>query len=194
LEEKMAVSDLKVGTRMSFGFGLILILMISTMVITFWSLGKVEHNTNFLNDESLPFTLLADRMTVNALQVQQFATDASATKDLSVLQESEAHYKEFLKGAQEFRAMFVEENATAELRAVDGMIAAMEEMYDTAERMTLAYVNDGQEAGDTVMAEFDADTSTLTGMVAQLRETQVEEMHGQVANILPPLRKSKRCS
>ncbi len=180
----MAVRDLKVGTRMSIGFGLILLLMIGTMMITFWSLGKVEYNTNYLNDESLPFTLLADRMTVNALQVQQFATDASATKDLSVLQESEAHYEEFLNGAQQFRAMFVEENATTELRAVDAMISAMDEMHNTAQRMTLAYINDGQDAGDTVMEEFDAEAIKLAAMVAELRETQVEEMQGQVANIM----------
>jgi methyl-accepting chemotaxis protein len=64
------------------------------------------------------------------------------------------------------------------------MIAAMDEMYDTAERMTLAYVNDGQEAGDTVMAEFDADAANLTAMVAELRETQINEIHAQVDNIL----------
>ena len=91
----MAIRDLKVGTRMSIGFGLILFLMISTMVVTFWSLGKVEFNTKFLSEESLPFTLLADRMVVNALQIQQFATDASATKDLAVLDEAKVHYQEF---------------------------------------------------------------------------------------------------
>ncbi|MDT8442676.1 MAG: methyl-accepting chemotaxis protein [Desulfuromonadales bacterium] len=180
----MAVRDMKVGTRMSIGFGLVLMLMITTMVITFWSLGKVEYNTNYLSDESLPFTLLADRMTVNALQVQQFATDASATKDLSVLQESEAHYKEFKNGVDEFKAMFREENSTAELKTMETMSAAMDEMYDTARRMTLSYINDGQEAGDAVMAEFDADASQLTAMVTELREGQVTEINGQVDSIL----------
>ena len=180
----MAIRDLKVGTRMSIGFGLILLLMISTMVVTFWSLGKVEHNTNYLSEESLPFTLLADNMVVNALQVQQFATDASATKDLSVLEESEANYREFLAGAEKFKTMFREENAVAELQAVEKMIAAMEEMHDTARRMTLAYVNDGQAAGDAVMAEFDADTEALTTLVGTLRESQVTEINAQVGNIL----------
>ena len=180
----MAVRDFRVGTRMSVGFGMILLLTIGTMVITFWSLGKVEHNISVLKDKSLPFTLLAERMTVNALQVQQFATDASATKDLSVLLESEAHYEEFLKGAQAFKVMFAKQNARAELGEVDEMIAAMEGMNKTAQRMTLAYINEGQAAGDTVMADFDADAINLTAMIAKLREAQVAEMHGQVANIM----------
>ena len=180
----MAMKDFKVGTRMSFGFGIILLLMITTMVITFWSLGKVEYNTNYLNDESLPFTLLADRMVVNALQVQQFATDAAATKDLDVLGEAKNHYQEFNAGADTFRDMYRKENDSAALRNIDQLAVAMNEMYATAQRMVNAYVNEGQDAGNAVMLEFDADAKTLTGLVSDLRDQQVAEINGQVGNIM----------
>lgn len=180
----MAIRDLKVGTRMSLGFGLILLLMLSTMGVTFWSLGQVEYNTKYLSEESLPFTLLADRMVVNALQVQQFATDASATKDIAVLGEAKSHYQEFNDGLDKFRDMFREENDTTALREIDQLSAAMDEMYDTAERMTNAYINEGQEAGNAVMEDFDADAVKLTGMVAALRDLQVAEINGQVSNIM----------
>ena len=180
----MAIRDLKVGTRMSLGFGLILLLMLCTMGVTFWSLGKVEFNTKFLSEESLPYTLLADRMVVNALQVQQFATDASATKDIGVLDEAKSHYQEFNTGLDKFRDMFREENDSTALREVDQLAAAMDEMYDTAERMTSAYINEGQEAGNTVMEEFDVDAQKLTGMVAALRDLQVSEINDRVGNIM----------
>ncbi len=180
----MAIRDLKVGTRMSLGFGLILLLMLSTMGVTFWSLSEVEYNTKYLSEESLPFTLLADRMVVNALQVQQFATDASATKEIAVLDEAKSHYQEFNAGLDKFRDMFREENDTTALREIDQLSAAMDEMYDTAERMTNAYIYEGQEAGNTVMEEFDADAMKLTGMVAALRDLQVTEINSQVSNIM----------
>ena len=169
---------------MSIGFGLILILMISTMVVTFWSLGKVEFNTRFLSDESLPYTLLADRMVVNALQVQQFATDAAATKDLGVLDEAKSHYQEFNAGLNKFRDMFRKENDTVSLQEIDKLAVAMDEMYDTAGRMTNAYVNEGQDAGNAVMEEFDTDSQELTKLVVALRELQVVEINGQVSNIM----------
>jgi len=180
----MAVSDLKVGTRMSIGFGLVLLMMISTMVVTFWSLGKVESNTQYLSEESLPFTLLADRMVVNTLQVQQFATDASATKDITVLDEAKSHYQEFNDGLDQFRTMFREENDTSALREIDQLAAAMDEMFDTAQRMTNAYINEGQDAGNAVMEEFDVDAQKLTGLVSVLRDLQVTEINGQVSNIM----------
>jgi len=154
------------------------------MGVTFWSLGKVEFNTKFLSEESLPFTLLADRMVVNALQVQQFATDASATKDIAVLDEAKSHYQEFNSELEKFRDMFREENDATALREIDQLSVAMEEMYDTAKRMTNAYINEGQEAGNIVMEEFDVDAQKLTGMVAALRDLQVSEINGQVSNIM----------
>ena len=180
----MAVRDLKVGARMSIGFGVILLLMISTIVITFWALDRVEYNTKYLNDESLPFTLLADRMVINTLQVQQFATDASATKDMTVLDEAKSHYEEFHTGLGQFREMFRKENDTAALREIDKLAAAMDEMFDDARRMTNAYISEGQEAGNTVMKDFDADTLKLASLVVALRDTQVGEINNQVGNII----------
>jgi len=180
----MAVKDLKVGTRMSIGFGVVLLLMVSTMVITFWSLGKVEYNTKYLNEESLPFTLLADRMVFNTVQVQQFATDASVTKDITVLDEARSHYEEFHAGLAKFREMFRKENDTTALLEIGKLSTAMDEMFDTAQRMTNAYINDGQEAGNIVMEEFDSDSLNLASLVVALRDTQVNEINSQVDNIM----------
>lgn len=180
----MAIGDLKVGTRMSLGFGSILALMLITMAITFWSLNKVEFNTRYVIEESLPFTLTAERMVVNTLQIQQFATDASATRDLSVLQEAKSHYEEFKVGADKFKAMFREENDTAGLQAIDKLLLAVDEMYETSQRMVLAYVNEGQDAGNTVMLEFDQDAQVLAGLTRELRDSQVKEINTNSQAIL----------
>ena len=180
----MAVRDLKVGTRMSIGFGVILLLMMSTMVITFWALGKVEYNTKYLSEESLPHTLLADRMVYDTVQVQQYATDASVTQDISVLEESKGHYEEFHAGIAQFREMFRQENDQTALRQIDQLAAAMDEMYDTGRRMTNAYINEGHEAGNIIMEDFDAASLNLASQVAALRDTQVDEINHQVDNIM----------
>ena len=180
----MAVKNWNVGTRMSIGFGMILLLMISTMMITFWALGKVEDNTRYLSEESLPFTLLADRMVFNTVQVQQFATDASVTKDIAVLDEAREHYDEFHAGIAQFRELFRQENDQAALRQIDQLATAMDEMFDTGRRMTNAYIYEGHEAGNLVMEDFDADSLTLASQVVVLRDNQVDEINAQVGNIM----------
>ena len=180
----MAVKNWHVGTRMSIGFGMILLLMISTMMITFWALGKVEDNTRYLSEESLPFTLLADRMVFNTVQVQQFATDASVTKDIAVLDEAREHYDEFHAGIAQFRELFRQENDQAALRQIDQLATAMDEMFDTGRRMTNAYIYEGHEAGNLVMEDFDADSLNLASQVVALRDNQVDEINAQVGNIM----------
>ena len=121
----MAVSDLKVGTRMSLGFGLILVLMLSTMAVTFWSLGKVDSSTQLVIEESLPFTLAADRMVVAVSNVNQWVTDASLTKNDDGLKVAAENAKAFSADLDLFKGMFQEENDTQALRQLDELDAAL---------------------------------------------------------------------
>jgi CHASE3 domain sensor protein len=58
----MAFSDLNVGKRMGAGFGTVLLLMLITGVVTFWSLGTVDSDVRKVAEEDLPFTLKAHRL------------------------------------------------------------------------------------------------------------------------------------
>ena len=180
----MAIKDLKVGTRMSLGFSVVLLLMLTTMTATFFSLQKVETSTNHVIEESLPFTLLADRMELNAVSVQQYITDAAVTHDVSVLNEAKSHYQEFKSGAEKFKTMFREENDTAHLQEMDELMADMDKVLEDGERMVLAYTNEGKEAGNVIMKEFDADVALLTELLDEFHQVQVAEIHEQTELIL----------
>ena len=102
----MQLRDMSVGAKMGLGFSVVLTLMLATIAVTFWSLGTVEKSTDHVIDESLPFTLLADRMVVNTVQVQQFMTDASVTHDREVINEAKEATKEVINEAAEFSRFY----------------------------------------------------------------------------------------
>ncbi len=179
----MAVKDLKVGTRMSIGFALILVLMLSTMLVTFWSLSKVDESTQLVIEESLPFSLAADRMVLDVSRVNQWVTDASLTKNNDGLKVAEESAKAFRDDLNLFRGMFRDENDTQGLRQVDELEAAFEEMYATGMRMAAAY-NESFEAGNLVMEELDADSAMTAKLVAALQESQVKEINDNGQMIL----------
>ena len=180
----MALGDMKVGRRLAVGFGAVLFMMVLTIVVTFWALVQVDGSTRKVSDESLPYTLLAERMAVNAIQVQQFYTDASVSQDLSVAQEAKAHYLEFKDGAGKFREMFRSENDTAGQQSMEKLLALMEQMNETGLRMTQAYVNEGQAAGNQVMVEFDSVAEQLVNGVNAFRDIQVAEISTATKSIL----------
>ncbi len=179
----MAVKDLKVGTRMSFGFGLILVLMLITMLVTFWSLSKVDEGTQLVIEESLPFTLAADRMVLNVSRVNQWVTDASLTKNSDGLQVAEESAKAFRNDLNQFRDMFRDENDARGLKQVDELEASFEEMLDTGIRMAAAY-NESFAAGNLVMEELDTDSARTAELVAALQESQVKEINDSGQMIL----------
>ncbi|MDT8441447.1 MAG: HAMP domain-containing methyl-accepting chemotaxis protein [Desulfuromonadales bacterium] len=180
----MAIRDLNVGTRMTLGFSAVLSLMLVTIVVTFWALGTVEKSTNQVIDESIPYTLIAEDMVIQSIQVQQWLTDAAVTHDPEAIREARNHYRLFKDNVEQFKAMFQAENDTAHLREMDEIIAAMDEMFATGEQMVTAYIEQGQDAGNRVMAELDEDVQKLAGMVKEFSEDQIAEANRMAEAIL----------
>ena len=180
----MAFSDLNVGKRMGVGFGAVLLMMLLTVAITFWSLGTVDRSVRDVAEKELPNTLKAARMEVAAVQIQEYMTDASLTNDiLGAAQDGKNLHDEFVKLAEEFKAEYQKLNDAANVQLMDKLIAEVDELYNTGQRMMLAYGNDGKEAGDSVMAEFDRSAAALTTGVKAFRDSHVQNIEAATAQI-----------
>jgi methyl-accepting chemotaxis protein len=180
----MTLQNLKVSTRMKLGFGLLLLLMVFTTGVTFWSLHFVEQSTRQVVDESLPFTLLADQMVLNTVQVQQYLTDVGATRDRAAFAEAEENYRQFLEGVSRFRRMYETEQDSASLQDLNELTVAFEEIYQNGRKMAEAYIAEGVEGGNVHMEELDASSLLLAEMVGRFRQQQVDEINTNAKAIL----------
>ncbi|TLM68461.1 MAG: HAMP domain-containing protein [Deltaproteobacteria bacterium] len=180
----MVFSDLNVGKKMSIGFGAVLVMMFLTVLVTFWSLGTVDERVREVAEQELPDTLKAAQMAVSAIQIQQYMTDASLTSDiLGAAQDAKNLLEEFKKNAEEFKAYYQKQNDAANVQLMDKMIVQVEDLYNTGQRMMLAYGNDGKEAGDSVMAEFERSAATLLTTINAFRDAHVEAIKAATADI-----------
>ena len=87
----MGLNNIKIGTRLGLGFGIILALMGIATVVTFVSLQLVDQRSLHVSEESLPFTLMAARMAQNTIEVQLALTDASLTHNAGDFDKAETH-------------------------------------------------------------------------------------------------------
>ena len=78
----MKFSHLKVGVRMSLGFGAVLAMMVAIVLVTFLGLRTVDHNIAEVKDIDLPAALRADRMELNVSRVMEMLNNAALTNDL----------------------------------------------------------------------------------------------------------------
>jgi methyl-accepting chemotaxis protein len=114
---------------------------------------------------------LAKDIRYHVVQVQQFLTDASATRDLS------DDAKDASEHAAAFRIAIARATEVAQaLRQVDAatlvdkLRAAFPGYYDTGLTMAHAYIDNGIEAGNEVMKRFDPQADAMSDLTAKLDE------------------------
>lgn len=180
----MALNDFKVGTRLSLGFSTVLLLFIVATVVTFWSLDHVKRDTNEMLTDSLPYTLLAEEMISDLAQFNILFSDTALTHNDENDAEIKIRSAEFKDDIGQFRTMFSQENDQSALQLLADFERAFDEFSETGERMIAAYLNEGREAGNVVMVEFDQDTDRLAAIAEKFRARQVGEIKQSGADIL----------
>jgi len=170
------LKNIRIGYRLAIGFGSIIVLLSVTILTTVFFLNNLRSNVEQTANESLPFSILAQNMLVNVVQVQQFMTDASATHDREPMEDAKKNADEFYEGIKKFRAMFEKENDKEALQKINDLEKSFQQLYITGEKMTEAYINRGTAAGNLVMEIFDQDSSDLGKKIKELRKTQTDEI------------------
>jgi methyl-accepting chemotaxis protein len=114
-------------------------------------------------------TGLAKDIRYHVVQVQQFLTDASATRDLGddakdAAEHAAAFRANVNRAADVARALGQTEAAAL----VEQLRAAFPGYYDTGLTMAHAYIDGGIEAGNEVMKRFDPQADAMSGLTAKL--------------------------
>jgi methyl-accepting chemotaxis protein len=112
---------------------------------------------------------LAKDIRYHVVQVQQFLTDASATRELGddekdAAEHADAFATDAARAAQVARAMGDE----VALSTVEQVRAAFPAYYQTGRAMARVYVSEGVEAGNVLMKQFDPQAEAISGLTAKL--------------------------
>lgn len=83
----MNIGDLSIGARLGLGTSLAVAGLAAT--ITRLSVATPARNIRTLAEEKLPYALLAERMSSQVVQAQQFLSDVAATHDAGALEAPE---------------------------------------------------------------------------------------------------------
>ena len=180
--------SMSLSVKMSLGFAIPLVIIAIIVTTVFVVANGVRNNAVLAKDESAVFALLAERMKLDAVQVQQWLTDISATRGLDGLNdgfdEDESSYQSFLAGLTRFEEMFREENDTASLNRVNQLRTAFEAYYEVGKQMANAYIKEGPAGGNKLMANFDEAASGMTENLDPFVESQVAELDKSMGTIV----------
>ncbi len=183
---KSTTMRLTIGTKLFVLFGAMIILFISFTCYVSTDLKKFEsdiHKSRMIQQEMLT----AKDIQLHVLNVWQFITDASLTKDYTVItDEAEPNYSEAKQSIDKFRTLGTEGKYEKDFAILNEQI---DDMWDTGIRMYEAYKGDW-EAGNVIMDEFDKKSELIINTVAALVNKENEKGAASVEEISKKVKSS----
>ncbi len=172
---------LTITTRLTLGFGIILLFF---AVGTTYSILIGQDATNratALANKNMPLSLEAADMKLNAVQIQQWLTDVSATLDAAGYEDAIEARDNFKKGLTMFETAFRADNNTHGLAQLDVLRKGVDKLYADGDAMAQAYIKEGLEAGNLLMEEFDESSNTFAKSLDPFIKAQMDEANDSVA-------------
>lgn len=179
----MFINNIKISTKLYSTFGIVFLLVMAMVFITGNILTTIKNKAHLVEMESFPYAILAEEMTIAAVQVQQWLTDVSATHNPEGYRDAEDAAENFHAGLTKFSNMYSREKNKVSLQKIRELEAAFNRYHETGKRMAEVYISQGIDEGNEVMVQFDNTALILTERIAELREEQVSEAKAMASEI-----------
>jgi methyl-accepting chemotaxis protein len=160
--------------RARFYSGLTLLAVVTTLTSIYHlvEIRLIRSELLEVQRNAVPSIVLADRMELEAVQVQQWLTDVSATGDRAGFKDAKAAYQNFKIAQEEYRKIPGNNNVAEQ----DALLAEFEKFYDAGQDMAEQYLKGGQAAGNRAMESFDAQAAAISVRVGKLHTSSLRRV------------------
>jgi len=164
----------------------ILFTLIGAGVLFSYNMHSLKFSINVAETE-VPTLNKAHELKLAVVQVQQWLTDISATRGQDGLNDG---FDEAENNANKFNSIINELIALDKGNSVryQAMLPIFDAYYETGKKMAQAYIDDGPQAGNKMMSEFDAVAEKMTRSVDEflisVEQRTTEVVSRQKDNVL----------
>jgi len=182
-------SRLGVSTRMLIAVTVVVVMYAVTFLLVGSSLSHLTRNAKQGDEIILPNILLADEMILSRLEVQQYLTTFSTSRNRDGYKNAEDSAKRFLGDVEKYKQLFRQNNQEQNLKQIEAIEAGFNRFYASGRAMADAYLDRGFEASNQlaidsgVVAEFDKHGESVARQLSDLRGQQIAEAHKNSASI-----------
>ncbi|MDR3044509.1 MAG: bacteriohemerythrin [Desulfovibrio sp.] len=166
---------LTTAKQFTLAFSAVIALMLLSTLIMRAYLTQVREASDKTSSDSIPLALAAAEMRFQAVNVQQFLTDVSATGHLDGLKDTDDSADTFRKNLDAARQILSRNHDSSGLAELDRLEKSFADMLELGKRMAQTYVSKGQEAGNILMEDFDKATEDLSQRLDSLSDTHATE-------------------
>ncbi len=194
----MSWKNVNIITRLGIAIGGICLLIVVMLSVNLLMMQQIELSAESARSESVKYALLAQKIELDVVQVQQWLTDISATRGEEGYDdgysEAENYAAEFHKGVGEFREYFTQKNANQSLVELNELENSFNDFYEMGKNMAAAYIEGGSERGNPYMKKFDPFAEALEGEIEALVDKQLSELDISMDSIISESRLATKVS
>ncbi len=179
--------NLSITLKISLSFLLLFGSIAGFGIWTYQFSGSVSTSSTLILEESQPFAQLAEQMSRDTIQVQQWLTDISATRARDGLNdgfaEAEKSYRSIMNGLDRFEQMFKKENELTPLKTIRQLRSEFATYYRVGKRMAQTYIDEGPAGGNKMMTDFDKASEVLSTNLKPFLDGQTKELRGALLHL-----------
>ena len=149
------------ATRLLIGFGVLVLFFLCGTVFALNVQQKAIEKSEGLSNVNLPLALAAADMKLQAIQVQQWLTDVSATHNPAGYKDAQEAYENFKNGIKVFEEVYAKTGNSAGVAQLEPLKSGIEALYASGKKMAETYISQGIEQGNTLMEDFDSSSAAL---------------------------------
>jgi methyl-accepting chemotaxis protein len=131
------------------------------IAVSFFMQTKIESQSKKASEFLLPVAMLSKDVKFGVCDVQQFLTDASATKEEASIKESRESAKLLKENLQSLRKIYRESGQDENIAKIDQIEKRFDEYQKVGENMAQAYITHGTKEGNVIMESFDKQSDAL---------------------------------
>ena len=174
------ISQMSMRQKLMTAFGLVLLSFVLGLALLGWSMLRLVDSTRSLAEATLPHVMTVDDMNVQRVDVQQYFTDVAATRERRAYEGARQAADGFLANVTKYRSAFEREGNVAGLERL-ARVESEFRRFDAAGRdMAETYLNQGTEAGNLKMQQFDAASQSIAKTLGDFRAEQLAEAESRV--------------
>jgi methyl-accepting chemotaxis protein len=181
------LKDRKVTTKLALGFAVPIVAILGLAAVISWVMSDLKSQSNRIETDIFVLADVARRMKLDAVQIQQWLTDISATRGQDGLddgfKEAEKAYQSFLAGLEKTKEVFGGRRDQESLAQLEQIGRDVKSYYEAGQAMAKAYIDGGPAEGNKQMAGFDQSAKALTDKLDPFVERQVAGMSAAVSGM-----------
>jgi len=163
---------------------LIVVNILAFLFLMYFSTSSIKHSSetfDSLRNESVREIVLLNHIKYDIVQVQQWLTDISATRGAEGYDdgftEAKKHSDAFFVSINELKNIFVKTGKKELLDDLETVVNTFNAFYTEGKAMAQVYIDQGPDAGNRVMSEFDGTAQKMISSMDKLEKHINDNFH-----------------